>query len=99
MGVHWVFSLWFGRGGMSVLGVEVVEDGRLDAQSLLHLCVITSDALRPAHLWHTNTLTLGISLYALDTLKTAYASTLAPSSTFRGHTIDARNFCLVAGAG
>jgi len=35
MGVHWVFSLWFGRGGMSMLGVDVVEDGRLDAQSLL----------------------------------------------------------------
>jgi len=84
---------------MGVLGVDVVEGGRLDAQSLLHLCVITTDALRPAYLWSTNTLTPGIGLYALNTLKTAYVSTLAPSSTFRGHTIDARNFCFIAGAG
>ena len=82
-----------------MLCVDVVEDGRLGAQSLMHLCVITSDALRPAHLWNTNTLRLGIGLYALNMLKTAYASTVAPSSTFRGHTIDAKNFCLVAGTG
>jgi len=35
MGVHLVFSMWFGRGGMSVLGVDVVEDGRLDTRSPL----------------------------------------------------------------
>ena len=41
MGVHLMFSVWFGRGGMSVLGVDVVEDGRLDTRSLLPSCVIT----------------------------------------------------------
>ena len=74
---------------MTALGVDVVEDDRLDIQSLLpSMC-----HHRPAHLWNTNMLTLDIGIHALNTL------TLASSSTFRGHTIDGRNIYLIMGSG
>jgi len=52
---------------------------------------------RPAHLWNTNTLTLGISMHALNKLMTTCTSTFAASSTRRGCSIDARNSCLIVG--
>ena len=55
------------------LGVDIIEDSRLDARSLLS----SMRHHRPAHFWNTNTLMLGIGMHALNKLMTTCTSTFA----------------------